>query len=183
MIIHTRKLVLCLILVSLLSEISASFVLGLISDKLAVRIQDIQQLVVQEQRKAEELKALEQVPESVTVKEAPEGGRVFKVGASLTLVFDMGLSGEIIRTYLQQIVDLVALKNVYDLWKSYTDKLVEAEVVFMLIPSAVLQEKSKQILMRALSIFYGALRTHVPSKKWHKRLLIKPLSAFSGEYS
>ena len=144
MIRRNRKLVLCLNIISLLFGISADFVLGSISDKLAVQIQDSQQLIAQEQKKAEERKVLEQVPARVTVTEAPDGGKNVTIEASANLHFEVGLSGEIIRTYLLRIVDLVAAKNVYDLWKSYIDTVLETEVIFIMILSAVFRRQHRQ---------------------------------------
>jgi len=144
MIIRNKKTVLYFIMISLLFEISADFVLGSISNKLAIQIQDIQQLIVQEEKKAEERKALEQVPASVTVTEAPDGSKNMMIEASINLHFELGLSGEIIRTYLVRIVDLVAAKNVYDLWKSYIDRALETEVAFILILSAVFRRQHRQ---------------------------------------
>ena len=138
MIPRNHKLVLCLIIISLLSEISADFVLDSISNKLAIQIQDIQQLIAQEQKKEEEREALERIPASVTVTEAPDGGKNVRIGTSINLSIEVGLSGEIIRTYLLRIVDLVAAKDLYDLWKSYIDTVLETEVAFILILSAVL---------------------------------------------
>jgi hypothetical protein len=123
-------------MISLLSQISADFVLGSISEKLAIQIQDFQQLVAQEQKRVEERKALEQVPASITVTEAPDGSKNVTIFASANLQFEVGLSGEIIRTYLLRIVDLIAMKNVYDLWKEHIDLVFETEVVFIMILSA-----------------------------------------------
>jgi len=139
-----KKTVLYFIMISLLFEISADFVLGSISNKLALQIQDIQQLIVQEEKKAEERKVLEQFPASVTVTEAPDGSKNITVIISETLHVEESLSGEIIRTYLVRIVDLVAAKNVYDLWKSYIDKALEIEAAFILILSAVFRRQHRQ---------------------------------------
>ena len=140
---RNHKLVLCLIIISLLSEISADFVLDSISDKLAIQIQDIQQLIAQEQKKEEEREALERIPAPVTVTEAPDGGKNVRIEASINLSIEVGLSGEIIRTYLLRIVDLVAAKDLYDLWKSYIDTVLETEVAFILILSAILARVSR----------------------------------------
>jgi hypothetical protein len=138
-------------MISLLFEISADFVLGSISDKLAIQIQDIQPLIAQEQKKEEERKALEQVPASVTVTEAPDGGKKLTIEGSANLHFEVGMSGEIIRTYLLRIVDLVAAKNVYDLWKSYIDTVLETEVAFILILSAIFRRQQRAVTFRRIA--------------------------------
>jgi hypothetical protein len=154
MIIRNKKTVLYFMMISLLFEISADFVLDSISNKLAIQIQDIQQLIVQEQKKAEEQKALEQVPASVTVTEMPDGRKNMTINASINLHFELDLSGEIIRTYLVRIVDLVAAKNVYDLWKSYIDRALEIEVAFILILSAVFLRQHRQNGSRNPCLFF-----------------------------
>lgn len=144
---RNKKLVFCFIMISLLSEISADFVLGSISDKLAIQIQETQQLVVQAQNKVEEQKALTQAPASMIVEEKPDGSKEVTVYASATIGLGASVSGEIIRTYLLQIVDLVALKNLYDLWKSYVDIILEVKITLILILSAVfLMQQSKRVL-------------------------------------
>jgi hypothetical protein len=141
MILKTKKAILCFILVSILLEISADFVLGSLSDKLTVQIQDTKRLIAQEQKKAKEEKALEQAPTSVTVTEASDGSKNITINANVNIGFGDSLSGEIIRAYSVRLVDLVALKNVYDLWKSYIDKALETEVVFILVLSAIFRRQ------------------------------------------
>jgi hypothetical protein len=79
-------------MITLLSEISTDFVLTSISDKLAIKIQDIQQLILHEQEKEEEQKALEQVSESMTVTEAPNGGKdiTIVISGSVESSWDLG---------------------------------------------------------------------------------------------
>jgi len=157
MVSRNRKIVFCLIVIALLSEVSADFVLGSISDKLAIQIQDIQRLIVQEQERADEqTKALEQTPSSVTVTQAPDGHKNMTVLLSANLHIEANLSGEVIRTYLLRIVDLNAAKNVYDLWKSYFDAALETEALFIFGLSAVLG------LKRLLG---GAINNNKPNPK------------------
>jgi len=96
---------------------------------------------ITERKKAEERKALEQVPASVTVTEAPDGGKNVMIEASVSLHIEVDTSGEIIRTYSLRIVDLVAAKKIYDLWKNYMDTLLETQMIFILILFAVFLQK------------------------------------------
>jgi regulator of RNase E activity RraB len=140
MIVRKWKFAFCLIVVSLVSEISAEFVLGSISDKLSIQIQDIQQLIVQEQR-AEEAKKLEQVSPSMTTTETSDGHKSVVVEFIEDSQAEASLSGEIIKTHLQRIVDLIVAKNVYDLWTSYFRTLLETELAFIMIFSGVLRSQ------------------------------------------
>jgi hypothetical protein len=144
MILRNKRAILYFILISIFFEISTDFVLGSISNKLSVQIQGTKRLIMQEQKKAEEEKTLKQVPASVTVTEAPDGSKNITINASVNLNFGESLSGEIIRTYSVQLVNLVAAKNIYDLWKSYIDKALEIEVVFILSLSTVFRRQHIQ---------------------------------------
>jgi len=126
-----HKIALFLMIIALLSEVSADFVLGSISDKLTIQIQDIQRLIVQEQERADKQETSEQAPSSVTVTQAPDGRKNMTIEASVGLNFEVDLSGEIIRIYRLRIVDLNNAKNAYDLGKRYLDTALETEVIFM----------------------------------------------------
>jgi hypothetical protein len=123
-------------MIFLLFDIAADFVLGSISNRLAMERRDIQQLIVQEQKKVEEQEALKQVPTSATVIRMSDGNENMTISSSFIFYLEVGMSGEIIRTYLQRIVDLTAAKNAYDMWKGYIDMLFETEVVLIIILSA-----------------------------------------------
>lgn len=133
MVSRNQKIVFCLVVIAfLLSEVSTDFVPSSISDMLAIQIQDIQRLIVQEQKRAdEEAKALGQASSSVTITQAPDGHTFVTIGAGVNLHVGVNLSGEIIRIYWLRIVDLNAAKKVYDLWKSYFDEALETEALFI----------------------------------------------------
>jgi len=128
---RNHKIALFLLVIALLSEVSADFVLGSISDKLTVQIQDVQRLIVQEQERADEQKTAEQAPSSVTVTQAPDGRKNVTIEVGVSLNIEVDLSGEIIRIYRLRIVDLNNAKNAYDLGKRYLDIALETEAIFI----------------------------------------------------
>ena len=143
--------------IALLTEVSADFVLGSISNKLTLQIQDIQGLIVQEQKRAEEQKkAVEQAPLPVAVVQTTDGHKHVTVESSDSLHFDVSLSGEIIRSYLLRIADLKTIKDTYDLWKDSIHAALLNEAIFILGLSTVWELKRRTFwqtgLLRSLDV-------------------------------
>lgn len=106
--------------------------LSSISAKLGRQIQDTQKLIVQEQKSADTQKnASSQSPVSITMTQSSDGHKNVTVIAIESLNIGTSLSGEIVRTYLQRIVDLTVAKDAYDLCKGYLNTTLEAEVLFI----------------------------------------------------
>ena len=144
-------------MIFLLMEVSADFVLSSISNMLSLKIQDIQGLTVQEQKRAEEQKkALEQAPLPVAIIQTPDGHKHVTVESSISLHIDFSLSGESIRTYLLQIVDLKAVKDTYDLWKDNIYAALVSEAFFILGLFTVWELKKRTFwqtgLLRSLDV-------------------------------
>jgi hypothetical protein len=118
---------------TLLAEFSTGFVLGVLSDKLSIEIKGIQELITQEQKRAEEQKeTLERTPMPVAIVQTPDGHTYMTFEGGVNLDFEVGLSGEIIRTFLIRIVDLVTVKNTYDFWKDFVYLALVNEALFIL---------------------------------------------------
>jgi hypothetical protein len=130
---RTCKVELCLLVIFLLVAVAGDFVTQSISDQLTVQIRDTQQLIAQEQEKVEEQnKAQEQTPAAVTVTYLPSGTKLMTVTCGVNINLEVDLSGEIIRNLSLKLVDLQTAKNLWDLWNSYFDAILEAWAMLIL---------------------------------------------------
>ena len=133
MIVRKTETVLCLLIISLLVGFSSSFVTKSLSDKLTLQIEETEQLIVEEQEKIEEQKIMQdQTPSPTTVIEMPDGSKQVTVHASLSLAFQVGLSGEILRTLNIKLIDLKTAKGLYDMWNRSFKMLMEAEATLII---------------------------------------------------
>ncbi len=142
MIAKNRKTLVCLFIISLLVSVSGSFVTKSLSDALTQPIKDTQRLIMEEQERIEEQKKLqEQTPSHVTIIHMPDGSKQMTVTAGASLNVAAGSSGEIVRTYMQKLVELKTAKGLYDLWNFTFKTLFEAELALILGLSLTLGTK------------------------------------------
>ena len=127
----------CLALFSILLDFWGNYAFASTSDLLRIQIREIQQLVEQERKKAEEQSVSNENPASVTVTQTPDGHKTVLIQANITFNIGIDVSGEAIKTYLQRIVELSNLKNVFDLCREYLNIAMETEMSTLLICSLI----------------------------------------------
>lgn len=128
MIIKNKKTAMYLLIISLFVSIAGDFVVSSISDKLTWQIRDTQRIITEEQERAR----VESPPSSVNIVEFPDGHKEVTVTAFASIGFEAGLAGEIIKFYSARLIDLVTLKNLFDLLEFFFKTTFEIEAMFIL---------------------------------------------------
>jgi hypothetical protein len=135
-----------LIAVLLVADFSGSIVADSVSKILAIPMQETQQIISEEQ----ERERVQASSSSVGLSKTADGKTGVSVLGSISLNFETKVSGEILKTYFKELVDLVMLKEIWDFVRDCFNMLFEIKVAFLLCIFMVEETKRRTIWQTAL---------------------------------